>query len=233
VLFQGADSKLYYTTADSHESYFAEPMALPGNPSGWQDIELTIDGSNNLHCAFPITDGAGKYGLQYTKKPASSGNWTTPVTVAALAATGQEEGFTSITAYDANSIYITNHNYDKIYAYRSTNGGATWARSTVFSSSSTVHPTRHISIAVSPARVLYVGTGFDINASDGSFLREEARIFKSTDGGMTWSTGGVIAGQTSVSIGIDSRGKAAVNLWGTDTWGGAEGNCIIYFTREK
>jgi hypothetical protein len=224
VLFQGIDGKMYYTTATRYDSAFSSPTAIPGTPDSWGDIEMVLDSSNNLHVAYPVYDAASsKFGMQYTKKPAGLA-WKSPVTVMPLTA-GGADGFTSIAAYDANNIYIAGHNNQNVYVYRSTNGGTTWTQSIPFKGTTTVTPGRHISIAVNSAKALYVGTGF-FNSTTGI---EEARIFKSTDGGVTWSTGGVIPNMTSVSIATDASAKAAINLWGTN----GNYDSTIYFTKEK
>ena len=230
VIFQGsADEKLYYTYASRYNDEFTAPVSLPGQPSGWEDIEATLDGDGNLHVAYPISDVTNTlFGLEYTRKPADSMTWTTPVTVAPLVATGQDEGFTSIAAYDADSIYIANHDWKDMYVYRTRDGGATWERTAVFNGTAEVMPTRHISIAVNHSHDVYVGTGFDHYLPNGDWDYEEAQIFRSTDRGRSFSNGGIIPNQTSVSINFDADGKAAINLWGTNVLEGA-----IYFTKEK
>jgi hypothetical protein len=224
VLFLGADNKMYYTTASRFDSAFLNPEVLPASPDTWGDIELALDKSNNLHVAYPIFDAAtSKFGMKYTKKP-SGLKWTTPVDAMPLTA-GGNDGFTSIAVYDPNNIYVAGHNNQSVYVARSIDGGKTFKTSTAFAGTATVTPTRHISIAVNSAKALYVGTGFD-NQTTGL---EEARIFKSTDGGVTWSTGGVIPNMTSVSINFDSKAKAGINLWGTN----GDYNDTIYFVKEK
>lgn len=233
VMYQGDDNRLYYTTATSHEAgFFTEPVAVTALGEKYDsDAEFTMDKSGNLHLSYSFTDGT-KVGIRYKKLTAGSSTWANAVTVMPLTTLVNGYGvFAAITSYDANNLYIASQWDDTtLFVFSSTNGGATWTKKTVFARTATACPTRHVGVAVNGSKVVTVGTGFDISDATGNWIREEARIFRSTDGGLTWSNGTVIAGQTSVSIAIDSAGKAGISTYSAS---GFEGEQSLYFSKEK
>ncbi|MBC7962584.1 MAG: exo-alpha-sialidase [Steroidobacteraceae bacterium] len=232
VLFWGNDEKLYATTAQSRTSTFTPPAPLPGNPRYDTDPDMVLDGNGNLHAAFMFSDDPGKIGLRYTKKAAGSTTWMDPVVVLPLTNAGSS-GFCSIAAQDENNIYIALQ-FDGVglFVFSSANGGASWSQKAVAKPTATSNPSMHVSIAASPTKILTVGTNFDDPTSPGATA---AKIFKSTDGGITWGTPATLSGHRSVSIALDGSGKAGImtNLRKSTAAEQEDPNAELYFSKEK
>lgn len=232
VLFWGNDEKLYATTAKSRTSTFSPPAPLPGNPKYDTDPDMVLDGNGNLHATFMFSDEPGRIGLRYTKKTVGSTTWTPPVTVLPMTNAGSS-GFCSIAASDADNIYVALQ-FDGVglFVFSSTNGGASWVQKAVAIPSATSVPSMHVSIVASPTKALTVGTNFDDPASSGATA---AKIFKSTDGGITWGTPATMNGHGSVSIALDGSGKAGImtSLWGSTAAVQEDPNVDLYFSKEK
>jgi hypothetical protein len=228
VLFHGDDSRLYYTKATSHEAgFFNEPVAITAADELGNDAEITIDKNGALHVSYSFSDGIGNVGIKYIKLAAGSSTWSNPVTVLPLTAGNT---MNSVATYDGTNIYISsNFNDAYLYVFSSSNGGNTWSKKTIFTSTAVLTPTRHTSIAVNASKVVTVANGFNVFAADGSIIREDAKIFRSTDG-ISWSAPTTITGLTSTSLTLDSNGKFGVSTYSGDNF---EGEVSAYFSKEK
>lgn len=227
--------ELFLTTSDSHEAgVFTEPAIIPVSaslPNTGDDAEIFVDKSNNLHLSYPYcTDtDCTKAGIKYTRLPAGSSVWSTPTTV--LAPTTSGNGHSALTAYDANNIYIASVLGNNLTFYGTTNGGTTWTKKVVLAKTATVGAGSRIAITVNSSKAITVGSPVDTNAADGTNLKRESRLFRSTDGGATWSTATTIPNASYISMGLDGNGKVLV----VNRPAGAldDGEQACYFSREK
>jgi hypothetical protein len=233
VLFQGLDGRMYHTAAEGHSSSlsqttsFSTPDVVPGNTAEWGDIEATLDSSGNLHVAYPSADESGtQFGVEYTKRAAGTSTWTEPVVVASLGTymDFSSSPFTAITAYNQDNIYIAASDDYVIDVYVTSDGGASWLKSTPFPANSTVVPSSHVTIGVNSNNKVYVGTNFWNETTNEDY----SMIFMSANGGRTWGSGAVIPSFASPSITFDAQGKVIVGSYGS---GELEGG--IYCIRQQ
>ncbi len=231
VMYRGNDGNLYYSSATDHEAgFFNAPIAVTTITELTSDYEFTMDKAGNLHLAYSTSDGVSKAGLKYKKLTAGSSTWSTAVYAQALTPYVNFGTFASITTFDANNLYIAaNFDDTNLNVYSSSNGGATWTKKTVFTKTATLSPTRHTSIAVNAAKTFTVANGFDVKATDGTTIREDAKLFRSTDG-VTWSAPTTVAGITSTSLAVDSNGKVGMATYSGSNF---EGEVAVYFSKEK
>jgi hypothetical protein len=204
VIFNSIDG-VYYTTAESHDSYFTEPVGLPISPD---NLVAAMDYSGNLHVASLLysVDNGPSY-VQYTRLMANSSAWTAPITYP-TGVSSNDINRLSIAAYDADNVYLSFLQAQTLpirtlQVLRSGNGGVTWATRTV-----TTGDTSGItSLAVNRNRILYIAQGFHTADT----MVRYTKVYKSSDNGATWGNGGTIAGQSEPSIAFDpATNKAAV-----------------------
>ncbi|HIJ86236.1 MAG TPA: hypothetical protein HPP97_00970 [Desulfuromonadales bacterium] len=225
VVFEGADNKLYYTTASRFDSAFNEPVALPfpawNDANGWEPIPATaIDSKGKVHVAagYSITPGAAGY--QYIKQTATG--WTTPV-VAIAPTTPYGQG--SITTFDTNTIYMVRaSDSTTLNFFKSSNGGSSWSKKTIATAPATDMFSGRLSIVVDKLKKLTAAASY-WTANGG----ESTKMYRSTDLGVTWSAATTFNNQlTRPSLTVDADGKVGMEL---RTSVGL--NPPHYFTKEK
>jgi len=228
-----ADRGLYLMTAESHEAgMFSEPALIPVSSTGpvAGDAEIFVDKTNNLHLSYPYCSDIDctLAGIKYTKLPAGSSTWSTPTTVLVPSVGGANH--TGLTAYDSNNIYIATKKDDNLTFFSTINGGSSWTKKTVFTKTSTLRTVGYVDVTVNASKAITVGAPFEKIASDGSSLGREARIYRSTDGGASWSTPTAITGTEGfISLGVDGNGKVGILTPGEYDGGEA----VTYFSKEK
>ena len=165
-------------------------------------------------------------GIKYSRLPAGSTTWTTPTNVLAPIANGHNHS--GLVAYDANTIYIASVHDDSLTFFASTNGGNTWTKKTIFAKSSTMASGSYVDITVNSSKVITIGSPVRTLAADGSTLKEDVKIYRSTDSGASWSSATTIPNGHFISMTVDGNGKVAVI-----TKGNSDGESVNYFSKEK
>lgn len=235
VKFQSQDEPpaMYLATSEAHDSgWFTEPAAIPVSASfrnPGDDSEIFVDKANNLHLSFPYCSDADctMGGIKYSRLPAGSTTWTTPIDVLKPVANGHDH--TGLTAFDANTIYIASIHNDSLTFFGSTNGGSTWTAKTIFAKTATLVTGSYVDITVNASKAITVGAPFNTLAADGSTLKGDGRIYRSTDGGASWSSPTTIKNVNFISMAVDGNGKSAIMTKGQSD----DGEKVNYFSKEK
>jgi hypothetical protein len=224
VIFIGDGPKMYYTKAAAGSKNFTAPAEIPGIPNfDDRDVDTALDSEGTLHVAFvaaesPTYEEGKRFGLQYTNLKAAAKKWSAPKVVAPMTAL-PGKGNIGIAAGGPKNVFIVSSLMNRnLEVYRSTDGGETWSSSTASAGKVDTSP----SIAVAADNSVTVGAAFVL--TDGE--SQEARILRSADG-VTWSPAAVIPGLFSVTIALDSKGKAAIFARKSD------GSDFNYLFREK
>jgi hypothetical protein len=202
IVFRGNGNKIFHTTASTPRAPFTKPVQIAaGAEELSRNVDIALDSGDNLHLAFVAVDGTGKAGVRYTKKLASSSNWSAPLDVVSLTPVSGT-GSIGIAADDPNTVYIASTvvNEKTIEIFRSNDGGKSWVVKTLAGK-----PTRHLSIAVASNRSVTVAVGVLSDKEDS----ENIAVFRSQDG-LTWSAVATIPKVSSANIAIDSNGKVGV-----------------------
>lgn len=226
------DMEMYLTTSESHDSgLFTEPVVIPVSAdfrNTGDDSEIFVDKSNNLHLSYPYcsNEDCSMGGIKYSRLPAGSTTWTTPTNVLAPIVNGHHH--TGLVAYDANTIYIASVHDNSLTFFGSSNGGNTWTKKTIFAKSSTLASGSYVDITVNSNKAITIGAPVRTLAADGSTLKEDVKIYRSTDSGSSWSNATTIPNAHFISMTVDGNGKVAVI-----TKGNSDGEPVNYFSKEK
>ncbi len=223
------EARLYFVTATDRESGFSAPTLLPVSTLAVAgDSEMSYDASGNLHHVYPYwsDDTRTKTGIKYTRLNAGATNWSTPISV--LAPVAGESNHTSIAANDANNVYISTKMNGGLMTFTTATGGTKWNQRVIFTKTSTVSSAGFTHIVANPSKVLTVGSAFEIT---GTTPKREGRIYRSTDGGLSWSTATTIPNVDRIYLGIDSAGKSLTLTTGSGWLIG--GQDVVYISKEK
>ena len=221
----------YYTTASAPDAIFTEPVRLADSP----ELSMTKDESDNLYIAY--ADGQDCY---LRKKSASSSTWSDPI----LAYTSVTQGLSRdihLAVADANSYYISsveyagedgNYQYDNVFMLVSTDGGSTWTKKALINGMPRDNEIvgsneRMPVVAVSSAHVITFMSDVYDPVSD----KTNIKVWRSNDGGTTWSAPVTIPGQANPSVVLDNAGKAHImvlNELNSDT-----NNANLLYVRER
>jgi hypothetical protein len=228
VLFKGADSKIYYSTAPRFDSSFSYPIALTlpvwDEANGWSaEIASAIDGSGNVHVAAPFSSTPGAAGIKYTRRTASTGTWSSPTTALAPKAL---YGMISIAAYDTNNVYIArNSDATTLDVFKTSNGGSSWSAKTIATVAAGNAFNGRVSIAVNKSKVITVASAFS-DAAGASLVK----MYRSTDG-TSWSAATTLP-LTAPNLAIDTNGKFGM-VTRVEDGTSNNFNPPHYFTKEK
>lgn len=225
------EDKYYLMTATAHDAnYFEEPVMIPVSVSlsnRGSDSEIFFDGANNLHLSFPYCSNAdcSTMGMKYTRMSAS-GTWSNPSTIVTTGG-----GHSGIAAYDANNVCIASIGGNNLAAYCTTNGGSTWTKKTVASKTTTQSYGSYVDVAVNSSKVFTIGSNLRTIAADGSENVKSTVLYRTNDGGASWSsvTSFPAAGGGNITLGVDGNGKLGV-LTLRDY---VDGEPAMYFSKEK
>lgn len=229
VMVENDSYQLFYLTAANHESgFFTEPVMVPVSSlpiAG--DAEMYLDKTENLHLSYPYYNDAGLTGIKYTRLPAGSSTWTTPANV--LAPTLEtDSGHTALTAFDANNVYIESILNGNLTFFGTTNGGTSWTKKVIVAKSATLRSSSHLDIAVNASKAITAGAVFVTTDAAGNEISRDVKLYRSTDGGATWSAATTIAKGDHLVTNVYSTGKV-----GVVTRSFADGEAVAYISREK
>jgi hypothetical protein len=226
------EDQYFLMVSSAHDAgFFTEPSQIPisatfRNPNS--DSEIFIDSANNLHLSFPYCSNTdcSTMGMKYTRM-SSDGTWSNPVTI-----TTTGGGHSGIAAYDANNVCIGSIGGGNLSAYCTKNGGSSWNKKTLSPRTATQRYGSYVDVAVNSNKVFTVGSNLYAIASDGSETKSSTVLYRTNDGGASWSTATAFpaaGGGGFIALGVDGNGKLGV-LTERDS---VDGEPATYFSKEK
>jgi len=224
--------QLFLMTATSYAAgFFTEPALIPVSATGpvAGDAEMFLDASNNLHLSYPYyaNDENSLAGIKYAKLSAD-GSWST-ATVANPTTSGSNHS--GLAAYDSKNIYIASMQGGNLVVFNSINGGTSWTKKVLFTATATKRTGSYVDVTVNASKVISAGTHLIVTAADGTELSRNTIIYRSIDGGSTWSTATTIPGTGGgyIAMGVDGNGKLGVVTISDSV----DGEAATYFSKEK
>jgi hypothetical protein len=236
------NNQLYLMVADDYKTgqFTAPAPILDATIDGavTADAEMALDASGNLHLSYPFcyheTDWCSTGGIKYTYLPAGSSTWQTPKVIFTQTNPGPSANHTGLAVYNNNTIYISTKNNDNLTFYGTTNGGNSWTKKTVFSKTTTQQSSGFSDITVNSNKAITIGTMIGTTDTNGTLLSHDVKVYRSTDGGASWSSATTIPNAGYLSIGVDGNGKLGVLTRSIDNVDSkVDGEVVTYFSKEK
>jgi len=198
----------YYTTAPAPGAAFAEPVALPVPPGDLLNLTptLALDPAGNLYAAV----NADNTSIYLVKKPAGASTWSAASTI--LVTAGSLSNNFTMAAADASNYYVAYYDSDcstfgNFNLLVTGNGGRTWTRRTVLANNICWgHYLSNPIVAVTQGKVLTYVTEILTSWE----LPTTVKVWRTSDGGATWSAPATIQGQIAPGLILDGGGKAHV-----------------------
>lgn len=189
----------YYSTAESFDSPFTEPVALPNLPdgSGYDgETYMAKDPSDNLYAAT-VHDVER---ISFTRKSPGSSAWSDPVVVYSTYP-GYLSRDIDLAVLDQNNFYIGFVNGPELGLLVSTDGGASWTKRTVLQDAHNGEAKLSIVVDINK-NITYASEVYDVNG-----LNPVIQVWRSNDGGATWSLPALVKGQNYPVLSLDPFNK--------------------------